>query len=150
MLEYDQRFAIAAASSGGGHFVHYDLETEQIPNNIKGTVELAIVDPPFLNEVSQRRTTYSRPKLVPDLRNSSPHQVTNRHLAQGLKELLHPTKGKLVLITSTSVGCLSEVYGSVPQLGPLRRAKLLPEHVGLRNNFACWTTWEGGEEFGSE
>lgn len=52
LLEYDQRFAVAAASSGGGHFVHYDLEEDNIPDTIKETVELAIVDPPFLNEVS--------------------------------------------------------------------------------------------------
>ena len=38
-------------SSGGGHFVRYDLEEENVPEDIKGTVELAIVDPPFLNEV---------------------------------------------------------------------------------------------------
>lgn len=52
LLEYDQRFEVAAKSSGGGHFVSYDLEEESIPEGIKGTVELAIVDPPFLNEVS--------------------------------------------------------------------------------------------------
>jgi hypothetical protein len=51
LLEYDQRFAVAAASSGGGHFIHYDLEEDHIPEAIKGTVELAVVDPPFLNEV---------------------------------------------------------------------------------------------------
>lgn len=100
-------------------------EADNIPDTIKGTVELAVVDPPYLNE------------------------VTNRHLARGLKELLHPTKGKLILITSTSVTCLSEVYGSVPQLGPLRLTQLQPEHTGLRNDFACWATWEGGEDFGS-
>jgi len=51
-LEYDQRFTVAAASSGGGHFIPYDLEEDNnIPEAIKGTVELAIVDPPFLNEV---------------------------------------------------------------------------------------------------
>ncbi|KIM78231.1 hypothetical protein PILCRDRAFT_75814 [Piloderma croceum F 1598] len=132
LLEYDQRFAVAAASSGG-HFIHYDLEEDTLPDTIKGTVELAIVDPPFLNEGSTE-----------DL------FVTNRHLARALKQVLHPTKGKLVLITSTSVTCLSEVYGSVPQLGPLRLAKLQPEHVGLKNDFACWTTWEGGEGFGSD
>jgi hypothetical protein len=51
-LEYDQRFTVAVASSGGGHFIPYDLEEDNnIPEAIKGTVELAIVDPPFLNEV---------------------------------------------------------------------------------------------------
>ena len=77
-------------------------------------------------------------------------QVTNIHLARTLKQLLHPTKGKLVLITSAHLACLSEVYGDVPQLGRLRVTKLQPEHVGLKNNFACWTTWEGGEYFGSD
>lgn len=77
-------------------------------------------------------------------------QVTNRHCAQALKQLLHPKNGKLVLLTSTSVNCLSEVYGEVPQLGALRRAKLQPEHNELKNDFACWTTWEGGEDFGAD
>lgn len=58
LLEYDQRFAIAAASSGGGHFVHYDLEEDKIPDAIKGTVELAILDPPFLNEVRLELCNY--------------------------------------------------------------------------------------------
>lgn len=143
LLEYDQRFAIAAASFDGGHFVHYDLEEDNIPDAIKGSVELAIIDPPFLNEVSseQCRLLYTKYWRA---------QVTNRHLARALKQLLHPTKGKLVLITSTSVVCLSEVYGEVPQLGALRMAKLQPEHTRLRNGFACWTTWEGGERFGAE
>ena len=52
LLEFDQRFAVAAASSGGGYFIPYDLEEDNILDAIKGTVELAIVDPPFLNEVS--------------------------------------------------------------------------------------------------
>lgn len=58
LLEYDQRFAVAAASSGGGQFVHYDLEADNIPDTIKGTVELAVVDPPYLNEVGGRRTVF--------------------------------------------------------------------------------------------
>jgi hypothetical protein len=52
LLEYDKRFAIAA---GVGHFIHYVLESdEQVPEDIKGSVELAIVDPPFLNEVGHQ------------------------------------------------------------------------------------------------
>lgn len=49
---------MAAASSGGGQFVHYDLEADNIPDTIKGTVELAVVDPPYLNEVGGRRTVF--------------------------------------------------------------------------------------------
>jgi Probable N6-adenine methyltransferase len=41
-----------ATASSGGHFIHYDLEEDNLPDTIKGTVELAIVDPPFLNEGS--------------------------------------------------------------------------------------------------
>lgn len=136
---------MAAASCGGGRFVHYDLEADGIPDTIKGTVELAIVDPPYLNEASEELVGFDVPTKV-----IATWQVTNRNLARALKELLHPTKGKLVLITSTSMDFLSEVYASVPQLGPLQLTKLRPEHVGLRNDFACWTTWERGEDFGSE
>lgn len=52
LFEFDKRFAIA---EGAGRFIHYDLQAdEEMPEDLKGTVELAIVDPPFLNEVGER------------------------------------------------------------------------------------------------
>jgi hypothetical protein len=49
LLEYDRRFGLFA----GKNFVPYDIdEPEELPAELKGTVELAVCDPPFLNEVS--------------------------------------------------------------------------------------------------
>jgi len=48
LLEYDQRFAVLAPKQ----FVPYDLdEPNKFPEDLRGTVDIAIVDPPFLNEV---------------------------------------------------------------------------------------------------
>ena len=49
LLEYDQRFAVLSPKQ----FVPYDLDEPDIfPESLKGSVELAVVDPPFLNEVN--------------------------------------------------------------------------------------------------
>ena len=49
LLEYDQRFAVLSPKQ----FVPYDLdEPDTFPESLKGSVELAVVDPPFLNEVN--------------------------------------------------------------------------------------------------
>lgn len=49
LWEYDTRFKLVA----GDKFVHYNLEEpEQYPEELRGTVDIAIADPPFLNEVS--------------------------------------------------------------------------------------------------
>lgn len=48
LWEYDTRFKLVA----GDKFVHYNLEEpEQYPEELRGTVDIAIADPPFLNEV---------------------------------------------------------------------------------------------------
>ena len=48
LLEYDQRFAVLSPKQ----FVPYDLdEPDVFPESLKGSVEIAVVDPPFLNEV---------------------------------------------------------------------------------------------------
>ena len=49
LLEYDQRFAVLSPKQ----FIPYDLDEPDIfPESIKGSIELAVVDPPFLNEVN--------------------------------------------------------------------------------------------------
>lgn len=49
LLEYDQRFAVLSPKQ----FVPYDVDEPDIfPKSLKGSVELAVVDPPFLNEVN--------------------------------------------------------------------------------------------------
>jgi len=118
LLEYDQRFADLSPKQ----FVPYDLDEPDIfPESLKGSVELAVVDPPFLNE------------------------VTNRKVVQTLRQILHPTKGKLLLITSTSIeDVLYKLYDS-PPLGPLRRASMKIEHDKLVNDFALWGSWDGAK-----
>ncbi|KAK4698351.1 EEF1A lysine methyltransferase 1, partial [Phenoliferia sp. Uapishka_3] len=49
LLEYDTRFALVAGRS----FVRYDLDEPDVwPEELRGNVEVAVVDPPFLNEES--------------------------------------------------------------------------------------------------
>ncbi|GJN93340.1 hypothetical protein Rhopal_006393-T1 [Rhodotorula paludigena] len=116
LFEYDARFGLVA----GDKFVKYDLEDPlKFPEELRGKVDLAIADPPFLNE------------------------VTNRYFAQTLRSLLSPS-GKLVLLTSTSVSSLlPSIYDSAP-VGPLYRTSLEVEHAGsrLQNAFGVWTSWE--------
>ncbi|KJA13626.1 hypothetical protein HYPSUDRAFT_195691, partial [Hypholoma sublateritium FD-334 SS-4] len=123
LLEVDQRFAVLAPRQ----FVPYDIdEPADVPAALHGAVEIAVADPPFLNE------------------------VTNAKLRTTLRKILHPTKGRLVLLTSTSVEeVLAKVYDA-PPLGPLRRTAFDPEHGQLANSFACWGSWAGAESFGLE
>ena len=49
LLEYDQRFAVLSPKQ----FIPYDLDEPDIfPESLKSSIELAVVDPPFLNEVN--------------------------------------------------------------------------------------------------
>lgn len=70
-------------------------------------------------------------------------QVTNKKLARTLSHILHPTKGRLVLLTSTSVEHLfPDIYGSAP-LGPLYKSRIKVSHAGgIANNFGVWTSWK--------
>lgn len=48
LLEYDRRFELVA----GRRFIRYDLdEPDAFPEELRGSLEVAVVDPPFLNEV---------------------------------------------------------------------------------------------------
>jgi hypothetical protein len=52
LLEYDGRFGLL-----GNKFVHYDLEEpDKIPKHLWNTVDIAIADPPFLNEVRMKKS----------------------------------------------------------------------------------------------
>lgn len=48
LLEFDRRFGLFA----GKHYVPYDIdEPEDVPEELRGTIDIAVADPPFLNEV---------------------------------------------------------------------------------------------------
>jgi hypothetical protein len=136
LLEYDQRFAVLSPKQ----FIPYDLDEPDIfPESLRGSVELAVVDPPFLNEVNHTCIFLER------LANFFFAKVTNRKVVQTLRQILHPTKGKLFLITSTSIeDILYKLYDS-PPLGPLKRTTMKIEHDKLVNDFALWGSWDGAK-----
>lgn len=77
-------------------------------------------------------------------------QVTNENVIKTLRQLLHPTRGKLILLTSTSIEeIIFRLYDKQP-IGPLRKMALKVEHGQLANDFACWGSWEGAENIGSQ
>lgn len=125
--------------------MHYDLEEpERYPEELRGTVDIAIADPPFLNEV---RGGVCRLPLLIILTPAT--QVTNRYFATTLRSLLKPD-GKLILLTSTSVSSiLPKVYDS-PPVGPLRKTSLQVEHAGgrLQNDFGGWSNLDFDEREG--
>ena len=48
LLEFDQRFSVLAPKL----FVPYDInEPDDFPDSLKCSVDIAVVDPPYLNEV---------------------------------------------------------------------------------------------------
>ncbi|KAL0068014.1 Protein-lysine N-methyltransferase efm5 [Marasmius tenuissimus] len=122
LLEFDSRFSVLDPK----RFVHYDLnEPDVFPEGLRGAVDIAVVDPPFLNE------------------------ITNKKIATTLRQILNPDRGKLIILTSTSVeDVLKSVY-TEPPLGPLRKAIMDVEHGQLANDFACWSSWDGAETFGA-
>ncbi|KAK4052737.1 Protein-lysine N-methyltransferase efm5 [Microbotryomycetes sp. JL201] len=122
LLEFDRRFGLF----GGKDYIPYDIdEPEDVPEYMKDTVDIAVADPPFLNE------------------------VTNKKLARTLRLLLKP-QGKLILLTSTSVEHLfPQIYDSAP-IGPLHKTDIQVTHAGgIANSFGVWTSWEilGGSGF---
>ncbi|KAF5355864.1 hypothetical protein D9756_004336 [Leucocoprinus leucothites] len=122
LLEVDQRFAVLASRQ----YVPYDLnEPDIFPAELKESFDLVVVDPPFLNE------------------------ITNVKVCQTLRQVLKPT-AKLILLTSTSIEDVIEKLYSVPPLGPMKKTALKVEHGQLANDFACWGSWEGAETFGAQ
>ncbi|KAJ7250107.1 putative N6-adenine methyltransferase-domain-containing protein [Mycena haematopus] len=122
LLEVDGRFSVLAPR----HYVPYDMEEPTtLPTYLTEAVDIAVVDPPFLNE------------------------YTNANIVKTLRQILKPS-GKLLVLTSTSVEeILERLYDSAP-LGPLRRTKIDVMHDQLRNDFMCWASWEGSEELGAK
>ncbi|KXN86155.1 hypothetical protein AN958_10457 [Leucoagaricus sp. SymC.cos] len=113
LLEVDQRFAVLAPT----YYVPYDLEEpDNFPADLKESFHLVLLDPPFLNE------------------------VTNAKLCQTLRQIIKLT-GKLILITSTSVEDVIEKLYNAPPLGPMEKTALKVEHGQLANDFACWGSW---------
>lgn len=81
LLEVDRRFAVLTPK----HYIHYDLdEPEVYPSSLKGAVDVAVVDPPFLNEVWLSSKLIASPilKFISDYEPkgcpNSPTDITSR------------------------------------------------------------------------
>lgn len=121
----------------------YDIDSpEDVPQDLLGSVDIAVADPPFLNEVRSCSLSLNFFRAKHSLL-----QVTNKKLAQTLGLILRPT-GRLVLLTSTSVQHLfPSIYSDSP-LGPLYESPIKVHHAGgIANDFGVWTSWkiEDGE-----
>jgi len=122
LLEVDGRFGVLAPR----HYVPYDMEEPTaLPASLTEAVDIAVIDPPFLNE------------------------YTNVNVVKTLRQILRPSAKVIVLTSSSITEILERLYDS-PPLGPLRRTKIEVLHGQLRNDFACWASWEGSEELGAE
>ncbi|KAJ6509114.1 putative N6-adenine methyltransferase-domain-containing protein [Mycena vulgaris] len=122
LLEVDGRFAVLAPQQ----YVPYDMEEPTVlPAYLTESIDIAVLDPPFLNE------------------------YTNANVVKTLRQIMRPD-GKLLVLTSTSVSpILEKLYDSAP-IGPLKQTKIQVVHSQLRNDFACWGSWDGAEELGAE
>ncbi|KAJ7716227.1 putative N6-adenine methyltransferase-domain-containing protein [Mycena maculata] len=119
LLEVDGRFGVLTHQ-----YVPYDMEEPTaLPEYLTGAIDIAVVDPPFLNE------------------------YTNANVVKTLRRIMRP-EGKLILLTSTSISDVLEKLYDAPPLGPLRRTKIEVVHGQLQNDFGCWGSWEGAEELG--
>ncbi|KAL1747337.1 putative N6-adenine methyltransferase-domain-containing protein [Schizophyllum fasciatum] len=123
LLEVDPRFELLARAQ----FVRFDLFVPQkLPAAMRGTVDVAVVDPPFLNE------------------------DTNAKAIKALKLLLAPG-AKLLLLTGVSTEPILERLYTAPPVGPLVKTALEVEHGGgLANDFACWGNWPEAKDFGKD
>ncbi|KAL1667221.1 putative N6-adenine methyltransferase-domain-containing protein [Schizophyllum commune] len=123
LLEFDPRFELL----GREQYVRYDLnEPEKLPSSIRGKVDVAVVDPPFLNE------------------------DTNAKAIDALKLLLAPG-AKLLLLTGVSTEAILERLYTEPPVGPLVKTALEVEHgSGLANDFACWGNWPEAKDLGRD
>jgi EEF1A lysine methyltransferase 1 len=61
LLEYDQRFSVLSPKQ----FIPYDLnEPDTFPASLREHFDVVVIDPPYLNEVSQ--TSFEPPHLCVD------------------------------------------------------------------------------------
>ncbi|KAG5651765.1 hypothetical protein H0H81_007547 [Sphagnurus paluster] len=121
LLEFDERFRVLAPNK----FIHYDLnEPDVFPENLRESFDVIVIDPPFLNE------------------------ATNKGVIQTILQIIKPNDGKLILLTAPSIERILHALYDKPPIGPLRLTALEPEHRELANEFSCWGSWDGAQDFG--
>ena len=138
LFEYDSRFELIAAEQ----FVKYDFnESAALPEALLGTIDVLVLDPPFLNVATNQGFSDSAARLV---RRDAAGRVT----------------GRVLLLTGCSIGDeAARIYGALDQreaearggqAGALQRTALEVEHAGgLANAFGAWGNWPGANAWGA-
>lgn len=133
LFEVDGRFTVLA----GDKFVKYDFtESDALPESLKGTFDVIVIDPPYLTAPTNEAYANSVSQLV----KRDGDRVT----------------GKVLLITGCSIGDkAAEIYSgldlrSTPEKGTLQRTALQVEHAsGISNDFGAWANWSGADQWGA-
>lgn len=124
LLEFDKRFELL---SGADHFFFYDYNTpDEIPPILKNKCHRLLIDPPFLGEVCQRRSSVAAHNLL-------------------VKDKLIKTKnGDLQYKLCSSTG--ERVWPIIKECYPdVRVTDFIPEHRGLQNEFRCYALFASSE-----
>jgi hypothetical protein len=150
LMEYDGRFAALP-----GRFVNYDLdEPDQVPEDLVRSVDLAVIDPPFLNMKTNIKLCRTLERILRDGNSQEP-----------LNPLCSSGTGRITLLSSAGPGMseddLVQIYNSTLEglfqgrrdrgeglaaSGPsiMKEVPIQVEHDGgrLANNFRCWANWD--------
>ncbi|CEP20361.1 unnamed protein product [Cyberlindnera jadinii] len=122
LLEFDKRFAVLA----GDHFGFYDYNSPlELPEGLAGTVNRLLIDPPFLQDECQRKSSQTAHALL----HKDKHSKTRNGVS----------KYRLISCTGERMkDIIKEVY---PDTNP---TSFFPEHAnGLSNEFFCYASYEG-------
>lgn len=121
LLEYDTRFKLL---SGDDKFFFYDYNTpDEIPSVLKNKVHRLLIDPPFLEEECQLKSSQLAHNLL-------------------VKDKTEKTKNgglKYKLISSTGERMKDVIKRIYPDTSI---TDFFPEHTGLKNEFRCYATFE--------
>lgn len=119
LFEYDQRFELMA---GKEHFTFYDYKDPlKFESPIRGKVNRLLIDPPFLNEDCQSKSSITAKALLVPSSEETPDQKTRLISCTG--ERMHEVIAKVYPDTKITT--------------------FLPEHGnGLSNEFRCYSNFE--------
>ncbi|XBW36068.1 hypothetical protein QEN19_001645 [Hanseniaspora menglaensis] len=130
LFEYDKRFEVMA---GKDHFVYYDFAEPTIfRDDLKCKIDRLLIDPPFLNENCQTKSSLTAHSLLRYNMNS-----------RDTKEKTKKSVERHRLISCTGERMKDIMKKAYPGI---KVTSFLPEHAnGLSNEFKCYADFEGKE-----
>ncbi|CCF58929.1 hypothetical protein KAFR_0F03330 [Kazachstania africana CBS 2517] len=122
LFEFDTRFELLA---GKDHFVYYDYnKPTEFESSIKGKVDRLLIDPPFLNDDCQTKSSITAKTLLAPNDKSKTQNASLKHR----------------LISCTGERMHEIMFNVYPDI---HITTFLPEHAnGLSNEFRCYANFE--------